>query len=96
VSTPAVVICPLLLFLRKSWKNKLRRVGIVMDNTGKSNEVVPGLSTDDVRVIADKIFNQKDRNHPHSRKQTNGFLDILENGKPNISASSIFIRKVSE
>jgi hypothetical protein len=64
-----------------------------MGNIKEKDEVVPGLSRGDVKVIADKIFKQKDRNHPHSRKKANGFLDILENGKPNISASSIFIRK---
>jgi hypothetical protein len=67
-----------------------------MGNIEDNDEVVPGLSKKDVRIMADQIFKQKDGNHPHSPKQTNGFLDILENGKPNISASSIFIRKVSE
>jgi hypothetical protein len=67
-----------------------------MGNVRKSKEVVPGLTSDDVKEISEKIFKQKDGNHPHSRKQTNGFLSILKNNKPDISASNIFIRKVSE
>ena len=65
------------------------------EKMAEKNEVVPGLTSEDVKKIADQIFNQKDINHPLSDKKTSGFLDILENGKPNISASSIFIKKMS-
>jgi hypothetical protein len=65
-------------------------------NMGFENEVVPGLSTANVKDIADQIFSRKDGNHPqYSGDEKNGFLDILENAEPDISASPIFIRKVS-
>ena len=66
-------------------------------DTKKSKEVVPGLSSDDVREIADQIFNRTDGNHPQLKVKTseNGFIDILKNGKSDISASSVFIKKVT-
>jgi len=64
-----------------------------MNNTEK--EVVPGLTSNDVREIADKIFKKTDGNHPQSSRSESGFINILKNGKPDISASSVFIRKVS-
>jgi hypothetical protein len=63
--------------------------------TSVEKEVVPGLTSDDVKKIADQIFNQKDENHPQLKASGNGFIDILENGKPDISASPIFIKKVN-
>ena len=58
-------------------------------------EVVPGLTSADVKEIADQIFNRTDGNHPQLRVSGNGFIDILQNGKPDISASAVFIRKAS-
>jgi len=58
-------------------------------------EVVPGLTSADVREIADQIFNKTDGNHPQLRVSGNGFIDILQNGKPDISASPVFVRKAS-
>ena len=58
-------------------------------------EVVPGLTVADMKKIADQILEKTDVNHPQSSKPGNGFLDILENGKADISASPIFIRKVN-
>jgi len=57
-------------------------------------EVVPGLTVADMRKIADQVLGRKDINHPQSGKTENGFLDILQNGKPDISASNIFVKKV--
>ena len=64
-----------------------------MANTKK--EIVPGLSAADVKEIADKVFNRKDGNHPQLSTSKSGFLDILQNGKSEISASSAFIKKVT-
>lgn len=58
-------------------------------------EIIPGLSAAEVEEITDKIFSRNDTNHPLSNNKSSGFVDILENAKPNISASSIFIKKVS-
>ncbi|MCL2066985.1 MAG: hypothetical protein FWG99_05935 [Treponema sp.] len=59
------------------------------------NEVVPGLSAADVEKIADRVFNRRDGNHPQLGASESGFIDILQNGKPDISASAAFIRKVN-
>ena len=59
-------------------------------------DVVPGFSIADSKKIADQILERKDKNHPHSQKKSSGFVDILENKEPDISASSIFISKVSQ
>ena len=56
-------------------------------------EVVPGLTDADVRKIAEQVFNRTDGNHPQSGKPGSGFIDILQNGKSDISASSVFVRK---
>ena len=58
-------------------------------------EVVPGLSAADVEEIADQVFNRKDGNHPQLNIAGSGFIDILKNGKPDISASSVFIKKAN-
>jgi len=58
-------------------------------------EVVPGLTSADVRVIADQVLNNTDGNHPQLKTSRNGFLDILQKGKSDISASRVFIRKAS-
>ena len=58
-------------------------------------EVLPGLTVADARKIAEQIFIRTDGNHPQLNASENGFMDILENGKPDMSASSAFIRKVS-
>ena len=58
-------------------------------------EIVPGLTSADVREIADQIFNRTDGNHPQLSKAGSGFMDILQNGKSEISASPVFIRKAS-
>jgi hypothetical protein len=60
----------------------------------ENDEVVPGLSSADVADMAEKIFNRTDGNHPQLDSSENGFLDILQNAKPAISASPAFIRKV--
>ena len=58
-------------------------------------EVVPGLTVADVREIANQVFDRTDDNHPQFSSSENGFLDILQEGKPDMSASSVFIRKVN-
>ena len=58
-------------------------------------EVVPGLTSADVKEIADQVFNRTDGNHPQLSVSGNGFIDILQDGKPDISASPVFVRKVS-
>jgi hypothetical protein len=58
-------------------------------------EVVPGLTSADVKEIADQVFNRTDGNHPQLSVSGNGFIDILKDGKPDISASPVFVRKVS-
>ena len=57
-------------------------------------EIVPGLTSVDVGIIADQIFSRKDENHPQFKTSNNGFLDILQNGKSDISASPAFIKKI--
>jgi hypothetical protein len=59
----------------------------------EDKEVVPGLFSADVADMAEKVFNWTDGNQPQLSRPENGFLDILQNGKPDISASSVFIRK---
>ena len=60
------------------------------------DEVVPGLSSDDIKIITEQVYNRTDGNHPHyPHEENNGFLDIFENAEPSISASPIFIKKVS-
>jgi hypothetical protein len=54
---------------------------------------VTSINSESVRQIADQIFGRTDGNHPQLGKADNGFLDILQNGKPDLSASSIFIKK---
>lgn len=58
-------------------------------------EIVPGLTSADVKAIANQIFNRTDGNHPKFDKSENSFVDILQNAKPDFSASSVFIRKVN-
>ena len=54
-------------------------------------EIVLGLYTDDLKVIVDQIYNRKEGNCSILNKANKSFEDILKNGKPKISASSIFI-----
>jgi len=58
-------------------------------------EVVPGLTVADVKEIADQVFSRTDGNHPQLNKSESGFIDILQKGKPDISASPVFIRKAN-
>jgi len=58
-------------------------------------EIAPGLCSDDVKAIVDQIYSRKDGNCPILSKTNKSFEDILKNGKPKISASSIFIKKVN-
>jgi hypothetical protein len=58
-------------------------------------EVVPGLTSADVKEIADQVFNRTDGNHPQLSVSGNGFINILQNGNPDISASPVFVRKAS-
>jgi len=51
------------------------------------------LSLADEEKIINEILSRNDGNSP--RNKDSGFRDILKNGKPDISASSIFIKKVS-
>ena len=57
-------------------------------------EVVPGLTADDVKIIADQVFSRTDENHPQFNTSENGFMNILDNEKPDFSASSVFVKKV--
>jgi hypothetical protein len=59
----------------------------------ENEEVVPGLSSADVADMAEKVFNWTDGNRPQLNSSGNSFLDILQNAKPDISASPAFIRK---
>jgi hypothetical protein len=62
---------------------------------GKSmarKDVVQGLNIADVKEMADKIFSWTDGNHPHVNSAENGFLNILRNGKSEVSSSPAFIR----
>ncbi|MDR1505823.1 MAG: hypothetical protein LBI67_01840 [Treponema sp.] len=61
----------------------------------KDKEVVPGLSSADVADMAEKVFNWTDGNQPQLNRSESGFLDILEKGKPDISASPAFVRKAA-
>jgi len=60
----------------------------------KESEIAPGLFSSDLKAIVDQIYNRKDGNCPILSKTNNSFEDILRNGKPNISASPVFIKKV--
>jgi hypothetical protein len=61
----------------------------------QKEETVFGLSRADVRDISEQIFNRTDTNHPQIKSSDSGFINIIKNGKPDISASSVFIKKVS-
>ena len=63
--------------------------------TDTEKEVVPGLTSVDVRIIAKQVFNRTDSNHPQLSASENGFIDILQDGKSDISASPVFINKVT-
>jgi len=58
-------------------------------------EIVPGFYSADLKAIVDQIYNRKDGNCPILSKTNKNFEDILRNGRPNISASSVFIKKVN-
>jgi hypothetical protein len=58
-------------------------------------EVVPGLSSADVAEMMEKVLEWIDGNHPQLNGSENGFLDILQNGKTDLSASPAFIRKAA-
>ena len=64
-----------------------------MVNTEK--EIISGLTSADVKKIAKQVFNRTDGNHPQLNASENGFIDILQNGKSDISASPAFINKVA-
>jgi len=63
-----------------------------MANTEK--EIIPNLTSSDIRKIVKQVFNRKDGNHPQLNISENGFIDILKNGKSDICASPVFINKV--
>jgi ATP sulfurylase len=63
--------------------------------TDEEREVVPGLTAADVKEIADKVFNWTDGNHPQVNNTGNGFLDILQGGKADLSSSPAFVRKIA-
>ena len=64
-----------------------------MANTEK--EIVPGLTSTDMKQIADQVFNRTDDNHPQFNVSGNGFINILQNGKSDVSASPVFIKKIN-
>jgi len=66
-----------------------------MANNQEAKAYVPALSKNNAKIILGQILSRKDENHPHSSGASDGFFDILENRKPEISASKIFIKKVS-
>jgi hypothetical protein len=61
----------------------------------KDRQVVPGLTAAEVKDMADKVFNWTDGNHPQMSGSENGFLDIIQNGKPEISSSPVFLKKIT-
>jgi len=63
--------------------------------TAAKKEVVPGLTSADVKEIADQVFSRTDGNHPQLSVSGDGFINILQNGKSDISASPVFVRKAS-
>jgi hypothetical protein len=62
--------------------------------TDEKKEVLPGLTAADVKEMADKVFNWTDGNRPQVNNTKNRFLNILRNGKSNVSSSPAFIRKI--
>ncbi|MDR1430320.1 MAG: hypothetical protein LBI85_08535 [Spirochaetaceae bacterium] len=62
--------------------------------TDEKREVLPGLTVADVKEMADKVFNWTDGNRPQASDTENGFLNILQNGKSDVSSSPAFIRKI--
>jgi hypothetical protein len=60
----------------------------------KEKEIAPGLYSGDIKAITEQIYNRKDTNCPILSKTNKSFENILRNGKPKISASHIFIKKV--
>jgi len=61
-----------------------------------NKEIIKGLSLANMENIANQILERNDSNHPLStHKKNKRVLDTLKNAKPNISASSVFIKKVS-
>jgi len=56
-----------------------------MVNDQEANAYVSALSEDDAKIILEQILSRKDGNHPHSLGTGDGFFDILENSKPEIS-----------
>jgi hypothetical protein len=61
----------------------------------ENEEIAPGLFSSDVADMAEKVFNWTDGNRPQTNSSGSGFLNILKNAKPDISASPIFIQKVT-
>ena len=70
-----------------------QRNDIYMANEKK--EVVPGLTSADIKKIAEKVFDKTNGNHPHARVSGNSFIEILEKGKSDISFSPVFLKKAS-
>jgi ATP sulfurylase len=66
-----------------------------MSVANEKKEVVPGFTAADVKEMADKVFNWTDGNHPQVNSAENGFLNILRNGKSEVSSSPAFIRKIT-
>jgi hypothetical protein len=61
----------------------------------KDRQVVPGLTAADLKSMTDEVFNRTDGNHPQISDSENGFLDIIQNGKPDLSSSPAFVRKIT-
>jgi hypothetical protein len=66
-----------------------------MSVANEKKEVVPGLTAADVKEMADKVFNWTDRNRPQVNNTENGLLNILRDGKSEVSSSPAFIRKIA-
>ena len=63
--------------------------------TNVEKEVIPGLTTADVKKIASQIYGKTDRNHPQMSKPENGFFNILQNGNSESGISKVFIRRIN-
>jgi len=56
-------------------------------------EIVPGLTTADIKIITNQVISRIDGNHPQLKISGNGFINILQNGKPDISTSCAIVKK---
>ena len=71
----------------------MSNIGSIQEDMNK--EIIPGLTFAELDKMMGVALAQADGNKPQTRQVKNGFLDILKNGKSEISSSSVFIRKVA-